>query len=282
MRFRFTRPKFQDLDKLIAAKDYDGALEAVAEELKKNPEKFNLLLRQAEVLGLAGDQQNAIKVYRRLAQGYAKDGFYAKAMALYKKVLKLDPSLDDVHQELADLIEEDRLTKRPAQERLSQLKPAAPVSAAPTEQEQRLKELKASKLFASFKDDVRADILTSTALRSYNEGDIIVTEGEQGSSLFLIVSGSVKVFTKGDRGEHIYLAELGPGDFFGEVSVLTGMPRTATITAKSTVHAMELTKQDIDRIAEEHEQVRAVLEEFYNQRAQDTVEAVIRRMRGED
>jgi CRP-like cAMP-binding protein len=96
-----------------------------------------------------------------------------------------------------------------------------------------------------------------------------------------MVSGHVKVFTRGELGEHIPLAELGPGDFFGEVSLLTGKPRTATITAKNKVLAIELGKQDVDRIATDHPRVRTVLEEFYNRRAQDTVEAVIRRLRGE-
>jgi len=123
------------------------------------------------------------------------------------------------------------------------------------------------------------DILTVTSLRSYQEGDIVVTEGEQGSSLFLVVTGQVKVFTRGERGEHLPLAELGPGDFFGEVSLLTGRPRTATITAKTEVVAIELDKDDVDRISVDHPEVSEVLEDFYRRRAQETVEAVIRRLR---
>ena len=75
-------------------------------------------------------------------------------------------------------------------------------------------------------------------------------------------------------------AELSAGDFFGEVSVLTGKPRTATITAKSPVTAIELTKEDVDRISAEYPEVPKILEEFYNRRAQLTVEAVITRLRG--
>jgi cAMP-dependent protein kinase regulator len=89
------------------------------------------------------------------------------------------------------------------------------------------------------------------------------------------------VYTRGERGEHLPLAELGPGDFFGEVSLLTGKPRTATITAKEQVLAIELTKADVDRIAAEHPEVHKVLEDFYTRRAHETVEAVIRKMRGD-
>ena len=301
MKFGFSRPSIDNLDKYIAQRDYDTALAAVAEELKRNPKKFNLLLRQAEILGLAGNRDQAISVYTSLAEKYARDGFYAKAIALYKKVLKLDPGRHAVHAELAHLIEEDLRERAPLEERLaSQALASVPTSTeggaaavaddvgavasteADAEREQEVKELRASSLlFASFEATVLEEILSSTALRAYGEGDIIVTEGEVGSSLFLIVSGEVKVFTRGARGEHVPLAELGPGDFFGEVSLLTGKPRTATITAKTPVTAIELGKERVDAIAAEHPGVRTVLDEFYNRRAQDTVEAVIRRMRGE-
>ena len=276
MSWPFSKPKFENLDHYLARKEYDKALKAVVEELKKNPAQFNLLLRQAEILGLAGNREEAIRVYRELAQRYAKDGFYAKAIALYKKILKLDPDRDEIHQELSRVIEEDQASRRPLAERLKSEpeKTDDPLAA------ERLKELEASALFAAFSGEALQEVLRSTALRSFQEGDIIVTEGEPGSSLFLIVSGHVKVFTKDENGGHIPLAQLGPGDFFGEVSLLTGRPRTATITAREPVMAIELAKESIDRIAETHPEVRSVLEEFYERRTRDTVEAVIRRLRG--
>lgn len=297
MRLPFSRPKIEDLDKYLAAKDYSRALVAVAAELESNPGKFNLLLRQAEILGQAGDPQEAIKVYRKLARRYARDGFYAKAIALYKKVLKLDPSLDDVHKELAQLIEQDRATRAPFKDRRQQAAPAPtkPPAAAvrpqpepaqpepaipqPAQSRQEIKELQASSLFASFGEKALEQILTLTELRTYHPGETIVAEGDQGSSLFLIVSGAVNVFTSSSNGALLPLAELSAGDFFGEVSLLTGKPRTATITAKEPVAAIELDAVSLDRIAAHHPEVRTVLEDFYKRRAQKTVEAVIRRMR---
>jgi CRP-like cAMP-binding protein len=63
------------------------------------------------------------------------------------------------------------------------------------------------------------------------------------------------------------------------VSLLTGRPRTATITAKTEVTAIELAREDVDEITATHPGVDAVLKAFYERRAQQTVEAVIRRMR---
>jgi len=285
MKLPFRRARFSRLDDYLANKQYDKALTAVADGLRRHPDQFNVLLRKAEILGMAGDPKRAVAVYRELAEELARGGFDARAIALYKEVLRLDPRLSDVHKELARLIEAEATSRAPIEDEIDisneDFSDAAHrADSTPQAETAQAKELRASALFASFQEQALEQVLTSTALRSYGEGDIIVTEGEEGSSLFLIVSGAVKVFTRGERGEHLPLAELGPGDFFGEVSLLTGKPRTATITAKEQVLAIELTKADVDRIAAEHPEVRSVLDDFYTRRAHETVEAVIRKMRG--
>ncbi len=293
MKLPFSKPKISELDHYVARGEYDKALEAVAAELKHHPAQFNLLLRQAELLGLAGNRERAVATYRELAERFAGKGFYAKAIALYKKVLRLDPTLEDVHGELARLIEEDQRAHRPLEERLSVHNGHAATTVTEPAQDgnpqterrpdaQALKELQASELFAEFPAAALEEILASTALRSYEPGNVIVTEGEDGASLFLLVSGEVDVVTRGQGDEPLPLAELGPGDFFGEVSLLTGRPRTATITARDFVLAIELDRAALDDIAARHPEVRTVLERFYEHRAQDTVEAVIRRMREQE
>jgi tetratricopeptide (TPR) repeat protein len=229
MKIGSAGPAIDRLDQYLAKKEYDKALEAIKKELWKNPSQLNLRLRQAEILDLQGKRHKAIFIYRDIAEAQARDGFYARAIAVYKKILKLDPD-QNVHSEMARLIEEDRRSKMASQER-RELASALEEEVATADHE--LKELQASTLFSSFEREALVEILTSTELRSFDEGDIIVTEGETGSSLFLIVGGTVKVFTRTDDGSNVPLAELGTGDFFGEVSLLTGKPRTATITART-------------------------------------------------
>jgi cAMP-dependent protein kinase regulator len=277
MKIGSSRVAIDQLDRYFAKKEYGKALEAIKKQLMKNPNQLNLRLRQAEILDLQGKRHKAIFIYRDIAETQARDGFYARAIAAYKKILKLDPE-QNVHSEMARLIEEDRRTKMASHER-RELTGSLEEESSNTNQE--LKELQASELFSSFEPEALVEIITSTELRSYNEGDIIVTEGEAGSSLFLVVGGSVKVFTRTEDGGNMPLAELGPGDFFGEVSLLTGRPRTATITASTEVTAIELDRANLDRIAEGHPEVGQVLEDFYERRAKDTVEAVIKRIRDE-
>jgi CRP/FNR family cyclic AMP-dependent transcriptional regulator len=69
----------------------------------------------------------------------------------------------------------------------------------------------------------------------FNPGRDIVAEGKSGGRFYLIVSGRAKV-SQGGRGR----ATLGPGDFFGEMSILDKGPRSATVTADSRVEALSI------------------------------------------
>ena len=111
------------------------------------------------------------------------------------------------------------------------------------------------------------------------EGDVIITEGEPGTSMYIVASGEVKVYTKARGGENIYLAKLGAGDFFGEVSVLTGKPRTATITASQPAALLRLDKTKLDGILSSYPGIRRVLDQIYKKRANHTVEAMIESLR---
>src|SRR5205085_10338796 len=95
------------------------------------------------------------------------------------------------------------------------------------------------------------------------------------TSMYVIASGEVKVFTSGKDNKTVYLAKLGEGDFFGEVSVLTGKPRTATITASQRTELLRLDKEKLDNALAKHPGIRKVLDEFYKRRANHTVEAMI-------
>ena len=70
---------------------------------------------------------------------------------------------------------------------------------------------------------------------------------------------------------------LGEGSFFGEMSTLSGQPRSATVTAAAPCDLLELDRATLDRIAVPHPHVRAVLEDFSRRRAADPAAAAARR-----
>ncbi|MGC8917364.1 MAG: cyclic nucleotide-binding domain-containing protein [Thermoanaerobaculum sp.] len=281
------RPKYRiaELDQYLARRDYAAALSAIAEELKRHPENFNLLLRQAEILGLAGDREHAIEVYRNLARHFAKQGRYSMAIAVTNKILRLDPNLTDAAAELQELLAAQQAEEERARALLAQATKTPPVRVTPTPPPPPEpppappQEAEALRFFSAFPRQALAELLGSTSVRSYGAGDPIVREGDYGDSLFLIVDGKVRVEATDPRGRKVVLATLGAGDFFGEVAVLTGKPRTATVVAEDTVTVIELSRETLAQISQRHPEVSQVLERFYNERAQATVAVMLARLR---
>jgi small-conductance mechanosensitive channel len=82
--------------------------------------------------------------------------------------------------------------------------------------------------------------------RTYAPGETIIRRGDEGCSLFVLVDGSVEVFR--DKDEVHAVATLGPRDIFGEMSLLTGEPRSATVKAKSSTELLEIEKGGLQKI----------------------------------
>jgi len=134
-----------------------------------------------------------------------------------------------------------------------------------------------SPLFSDFSEDELVAVIGGLQLRSYEPGDILITEGEAGDSLFVVTSGVVKAFVRDAAGHNAQVREMGEGDFFGEVSILRGGPRTATVSAASRVEALELDRQTLDSICASHARVRDVLQRFHDERFGSSAETSARR-----
>ena len=154
---------------------------------------------------------------------------------------------------------------------------AKPAEAPGTAEPLFSRPLPKSPLFEILGDVEREAIVKEMEVESHDEGSVIISEGDPGTSMYLIASGEVKVYTRSSApgGGSLYLARLGEGDFFGEVSVLTGKPRTATITASQRTELLRLDKDKLDGVLSKHPGIRKVLDEFYKKRAKHTVEAMI-------
>jgi Cyclic nucleotide-binding domain len=105
---------------------------------------------------------------------------------------------------------------------------------------------------------------------SFARGDIIVREGEHGDSLYIIRKGGAAVETH-VKGLVVRLAELGERDFFGEVSFLTGRPRTADIVATMPTEVLELSGDELSKIAGMYPGVEDRLRMFHESRVSDTI-----------
>ena len=123
-----------------------------------------------------------------------------------------------------------------------------------------------SPLFADFSEADLVAVIQGLELATYGPGDILILEGDPGTSLFVITSGVVRAFVKQPDGKNKQVREMGEGSFFGEIAVLSGKPRTATVTAKSTVEALVLERKTLDHICKTHPSVRTTLQKFAAER----------------
>jgi CRP-like cAMP-binding protein len=90
-------------------------------------------------------------------------------------------------------------------------------------------------------------IAGSMKQRTFRAGDTVTTEGQGGVGFFVIEEGEARVTIHGDERRR-----LGPGDYFGEVALLTDRPRTATITAESELRCYGMTSWDFKPLVETH------------------------------
>jgi cAMP-dependent protein kinase regulator len=129
-----------------------------------------------------------------------------------------------------------------------------------------------SPLFSNFSEDELVAVIGGLELKSFEPGDILISEGEPGDSLFVLTTGIVKAFVRNASGRNVLVREMAEGAFFGEVSILSGTPRTATITARTGCELLELDRATLDGICATHPHVREVLQQFYAQRVKSEQE----------
>lgn len=112
--------------------------------------------------------------------------------------------------------------------------------------DRRTELLAAAPLFAAMDADVIGRIAARTVEVEFAAGQVIARQGEIGTGFFLIASGQVRVVRDGTS-----VATLGPGEFFGELSILDGKPRTAQVVAAETTVCLALASWDFEAIVTE-------------------------------
>jgi small-conductance mechanosensitive channel/CRP-like cAMP-binding protein len=104
-------------------------------------------------------------------------------------------------------------------------------------------------LFGSLSAEIRHQIAVSSPMCVYGSGETIVQQGQEGQSMFVIVDGTVSVVLEPARNE---VARIQAGGYFGEMSLLTGEPRSATVLAHGDVVVIEISADLFRRVGVVH------------------------------
>jgi len=129
-------------------------------------------------------------------------------------------------------------------------------------------------LFSSLTDAQVAAFSQRAGTKSYPRNTILVTEGDDTDSLFVVQAGKVKVYLSDEEGKELILNIQGPGDYFGEVALLDDAPRSASVMTLEDTRCLVVSKRDFQECLLQNPQIALVLLRDLSQRLRQLTENV--------
>ena len=117
-------------------------------------------------------------------------------------------------------------------------------------------------LFADMSDEERTSLAEWFEVSDASAGMVLVSEGAAGYSFYVLIDGAAEVTAGGET-----VATYGPGDFFGEMAILGGGRRNATVTVTAPARLLSMFGTEFRMLQEVQPKVAAQLEETMRQRA---------------
>jgi CRP-like cAMP-binding protein len=124
--------------------------------------------------------------------------------------------------------------------------------------------------FIPLKETEREHLAENAIMHVFNAGEIVIQQGDKGRSIYLILDGRVKVFMKDYQGNELQLAVLGVGQFFGEMSLVSGKPRSSSVATLESSVLIELSYASMAKVIKQNEAVKNILVEYYKTRKHDS------------
>lgn len=109
-------------------------------------------------------------------------------------------------------------------------------------------ELRNIGLFGALSDDVLEYLATLLTVETPPAGATLFREGEDANAMFVVINGEVEVLKKSKRSVEARVAVLGPGDWFGEMSIVDIQPRSATVRALAPSRLLRVSSADLDAL----------------------------------
>lgn len=111
--------------------------------------------------------------------------------------------------------------------------------------------LKTTPLFGGLSESALEALSAHALVRSYPRGQIIFMQGDRGDALYLVISGRLKVYVQSERGDEMVLVTLGPPSTFGELALVDGEPRSATVEVVEACRLLVLERDPVRKLMRE-------------------------------
>lgn len=122
-------------------------------------------------------------------------------------------------------------------------------------------------LFRTMESNQFLEFVKALDSRDYDQGEVIVKQGDSGSEMFFIAYGQVDVMIE-KAGDSVKVADLTEGDIFGEASLISGQPRNATVIASEPTNCLMLNRKDLGRLSRTNSEILANIKSIYYTRLQ--------------
>lgn len=245
----------ENVQKFIQKSDWQKAI-AELEKLFAIDQDPQVKVRMGDVRQKMNQKPQAVNEYMKAAEIFADKGFVVKALAMYKLVLRVDPSHTKALDQMASLHSNKAVTEL-------KLEPLELGEVAP--------QSSIVPLFADLTQEEFNEFTKRMVFHTVPADQAIVKEGDSGASVYVVTRGTVKVVTTVE-GKAVELAVLQPSDFFGEIAFLTGKPRTATVIAAEECDMLEVPEDQLKDLIGSKPRIREVMQNYYNQRVSNTLQ----------
>jgi len=226
--------------------EWKKAFECFRRHCIQKPGDLRSRLKMAELSERLGRKEDAVQMYRKVAEAYVSDGFILQAISVTKMILRIDPSSRDASEQLAQLYAK----------KIREGKPPPPCPRIP--------------LFSDLKKEELQLLLSHIRSETFRQDSLICHEGEEGSSLFVISGGEVAIVKQTQGGKEVQVQHLRDGDFFGEFGFFVDQKRHATVKATTDCELLEISRSKLHEMIKTHPRMKEVLQNFFKERVLDT------------
>ncbi len=128
-------------------------------------------------------------------------------------------------------------------------------------QQERRRLLRGSFLFSELPDDMLDRLTNLSTTRQLTRGEMLFSRGDDGDALYAVVSGLVRIWISSGNGKELILGLMEPGDLFGEIALLDGLPRTASATAAEDSVLVQIRRSEfLDQLTRDARLAQHVIE----------------------
>jgi CRP-like cAMP-binding protein len=129
-------------------------------------------------------------------------------------------------------------------------------------------------LFSGLPEDERERLARLLRPRRYSRGEVIFLEGDEGTALCLIAEGRIRIQLTGTDGREVVINVYGPTDFFGEMALLDGEPRSADAIAQDAARVFWLQREDFAAFLDSHPRAAMTMLASLSRRLRHTTRVV--------